>query len=197
MKKFTRDDLWTLETYAQKRAGFRSEVMAHKKERQLMLGDSIRLLFEDEKTIRYQIQEMLRIEKVFEAEGIQDELDAYNPLIPDGHNWKCTMMIEFPDVAERKIELAKLKGVEHKVWMAVEGFGPILAIANEDLERSNEEKTSSVHFMRFELTPEMIRAVHNGAEIYAGVDHNYYATDGVTITDPLRTQLVNDLHSVH
>lgn len=193
MNKLTRDSLWTLETYAQKRADFRQQVMAHKKNRQVQLGEHVRLLFEDETTIRYQVQEMLRIEKVFEAEGIQDELDAYNPLIPDGSNWKCTMMIEFPDVEQRRQELAQMVGIEHKVWLAVDGFGPVQAIANEDLERSTDEKTSSVHFMRFELTPEMITAAGNGAAITAGIDHNYYRIDGVVLPEPVRASLTSDL----
>lgn len=193
MNKLTRDSLWTLETYAQKRADFRQQVMAHKKNRQVQLGEHVRLLFEDETTIRYQVQEMLRIEKVFEADGIQEELDAYNPLIPDGSNWKCTMMIEFPDVEQRRQELAQMVGIEHKVWLAVDGFGPVQAIANEDLERSTDEKTSSVHFMRFELTPEMIAAVRNGAAITAGVDHNYYRVDGVALPEPVRASLASDL----
>lgn len=193
MNKLTRDSLWTLETYAQKRADFRQQVMAHKKNRQVQLGEHVRLLFEDETTIRYQVQEMLRIEKVLEADGIQEELDAYNPLIPDGSNWKCTMMIEFPDVEQRRQELAQMVGIEHKVWLAVDGFGPVQAIANEDLERSTDEKTSSVHFMRFELTPEMIAAVRNGAAITAGVDHNYYRVDGVALPEPVRASLASDL----
>lgn len=193
MNKLSRETLWTLESYAQKRADFRQQVMAHKKNRQVQLGEHVRLLFEDETTIRYQVQEMLRIEKVFEAEGIQDELDAYNPLIPDGSNWKCTMMIEFPDIDQRRQELAKMVGIEHKVWMAVDGYGPVQAIANEDLERSTDEKTSSVHFMRFELTPEMITAARNGAAITAGIDHNHYRVDGVALPEPVRASLASDL----
>lgn len=193
MTKLTRNDLWSLETYAEKRAEYRQQVMAHKRDRHLNLGDHVRLLFEDEMTIRYQIQEMLRIEKVFEADGIQDELDAYNPLIPDGQNWKCTMMIEFPDPAVRKKELAKMIGVEECVWMQVDGFDKVRPITNEDLERTNDEKTSSVHFMRFELTAPMVQAVKDGADILAGVDHDYYRVEGIKLRPEVRHALSEDL----
>src|SRR5210317_1996234 len=145
--------------------------MAHKKTRQLALGENARLYFEDEKTIRYQIQEMLRIEKTFEAAGIEDELNAYNPLIPDGHNWKATFMIEFGDPVERAARLSQMIGIEDRVWLQAGDLERITPIADEDLERATEEKTSSVHFLRFELTPEQINALKNGAELYAGVDH--------------------------
>ena len=197
MAKFTRESLWSLEEYASKRQAFRQEVMAHKKARELMLGENVRLLFEDETTIRYQIQEMLRIEKVFEAEGIQDELDAYNPLIPDGSNWKATMMIEYHDVAERKRELAKLIGIEEAVWFQVEGYDKVRPICNEDLERANDEKTSSVHFMRIELTPEMVKAAKAGAALYAGIDHSYYRIPGSAMPEPVRNALVGDLAETH
>ena len=193
MSKLTHDDLWPLETYARKRDDFRARVMVHKRDRQVALGDHVRLLFEDEMTIRYQVQEMLRIEKVFEPEGIQDELDAYNPLIPDGQNWKATLMIEFADPAVRKRELAKMIGIENTVWMQVNGFEKIPAIANEDLERSNDEKTSSVHFMRFELAPEMVQAVKAGADVYTGCDHAYYTVPATRLGPDIRNALAEDL----
>ncbi|MCH8531792.1 MAG: DUF3501 family protein [Saccharospirillum sp.] len=197
MAHLSRSDLWSLEEYAQKRAEFRKTVIEHKQNRQLALGDHVRLLFEDEMTIRYQIQEMLRIEKVFEAEGIQDELDAYNPLLPDGSNWKCTMMIEFGDPVLRKQELAKMIGIEHTVWMQVEGFEPVKPIANEDLERSTDEKTSSVHFMRFELTAEMVKAAKAGARVLAGIDHSYYQIGPIEVPANVRELLVADLSTVN
>lgn len=193
MAQLSRSDLWSLEEYAQKRADFRKAVIDHKQHRQLALGDHVRLLFEDEMTIRYQIQEMLRIEKVFEAEVIQDELDAYNPLLPDGSNWKCTMMIEFGDPELRKQELAKMIGIEHTVWMQVDGFEPVKPIANEDLERSNDEKTSSVHFMRFELSAEMVKAVKDGAKVLAGIDHSYYQVGPLEVPRNVRDSLSEDL----
>lgn len=197
MAHLSRSDLWSLEEYAQKRAEFRKAVIDHKQNRQVTLGDHVRLLFEDEMTIRYQIQEMLRIEKVFEAEGIQDELDAYNPLLPDGSNWKCTMMIEFGDPDIRKQELAKMVGIEHTVWMQVEGHEPVKPIANEDLERSTEEKTSSVHFMRFELTPEMVKDAKAGAKVLAGIDHHYYQVEAMEVPRNVRESLVEDLVAVN
>lgn len=193
MSILTRDTLWSLEDYAERRNNFRAQVMEHKKARQLNLGQHIRLLFEDETTIRYQIQEMLRIEKVFDPEGIQDELDAYNPLIPDGSNWKCTMMIEYHDVEERKRELARLIGIESTVWLQVEGHDKVTPIANEDLERATEEKTSSVHFMRFELSADMVQAAKNGHSIKAGVDHEHYPIPGFEIPEAVRDALVADL----
>ncbi len=171
----SRDSLLTLEAYARQRKEFRAGVIAHKKFRTLQLGGHVTLIFEDELTIRYQIQEMLRIEKTFEESGIQDELDAYNPLIPDGTNLKATMMIEYDDPLERKVALAQLKGVEDKVYVQVDGHAKAYAIADEDLERENEEKTSSVHFLRFELTPAMIGAFRGGAAVAVGCDHPHYA----------------------
>lgn len=197
MTDLTRDDLWTLETYAEKRPEFRQRVLEHKKTRQLPLGEHVRLLFEDEMTIRYQIQEMLRIEKVFEAAGIQDELDAYNPLIPDGSNWKCTFMIEFSDPIQRKHELARMVGIEETVWLRVEGFDKVFPIANEDMDRTTEEKTASVHFMRFELTPEMVNAVKNGAALQAGIDHHYYRVEPTTVPPEVRESLAADLTVTH
>ena len=195
MPNLSRADLWSLEEYAEVRPSFRSEVIAHKKTRQVALGDHARLYFEDLLTIKYQIQEMLRIEKVFEAEGILEELDAYNPLIPDGHNWKATFMIEYADPAERALRLAEMIGIEDKVWLQVEGCERVYPIADEDLERENETKTSSVHFLRFELAPTMIAAVHNGASISAGIDHPAYRIDGVTLEHAVRDSLANDLDS--
>ncbi len=165
------DSLLTLEAYARERRNFRAKVIAHKKHRTVRLGDYITLIFENELTIRYQIQEMLRIEKTFETRGIQDELDAYIPLLPDGTNLKSTMMIEFEDPVLRKRELARLKGVEKRVYVEVDGHERVYAIADEDLPRENEEKTSSVHFLRFELAPAMIVSFCNGDAVAVGVDH--------------------------
>ena len=167
----TRDSLLSLEAYARDRNAFRARVMEHKKRRTVHLGGHLTLAFEDELTIRYQVQEMLRIERIFEDEGIQGELDAYNPLVPDGTNWKATMLIEYPEVEERKRMLGRLKGIERQVWVQVQGHERVLAIADEDLERENEEKTSSVHFLRFELTGPMRQALHAGAAVTVGVDH--------------------------
>ena len=163
MSALSRSDLWSLEEYAEERPAFRARVLAHKKNRQLPLGENARLYFEDALTIKYQIQEMLRIERVFEPAGIEEELEAYNPLIPDGHNWKATFMLEFADPDVRAQRLAELVGIEDKVWLQVEGCDRIYPICDEDLERATEDKTSSVHFMRFELTPSMIAAMGAGA----------------------------------
>jgi hypothetical protein len=190
----SRADLWSLEEYAQERAGFRDKVLAHKKSRQLALGAHARLYFEDALTIKYQIQEMLRIERVFEAEGIHEELDAYNPLIPDGHNWKATFMIEYTDPVERAVRLGELIGIEDVTWLQVEGFDKIFAIADEDLERDTADKTSSVHFMRYELTPAMITAAKKGAKILAGIDHDNYRIDAFEVADNIRNSLVADLN---
>ena len=190
----SRADLWSLEEYAQERAGFREKVLEHKKSRQLALGEHARLYFEDALTIKYQIQEMLRIERVFEAEGIHEELDAYNPLIPDGHNWKATFMIEYTDPAERAVRLGELIGIEDVTWLQVEGFDKIFAIADEDLERDNADKTSSVHFMRYELTPAMITAAKKGAKIFAGIDHDNYRIDAFEVAGNIRDSLVADLN---
>jgi hypothetical protein len=174
MPKITRDSLMTLEAYARARNEFRSRVIEHKKTRTLPLGGNVTLIFEDELTMRYQVQEMLRVEKIFEEAGIQDEIDAYNPMIPDGGNWKATMMIEYPDVEERQRMLAKLVGIEDRVWVRVAGFAPVHAIADEDLDRSTDEKTSAVHFLRFELDANMRQALKAGATVAAGVDHAQY-----------------------
>ncbi|MDI3323078.1 DUF3501 family protein [Pontibacterium granulatum] len=193
MNKLTRDDLLSLEAYADCRDNFRREVMAHKTNRQVKLGNHIRLLFEDRLTMQYQIQEMLRAERIFEADAIQEELDTYNPLIPDGGNWKATMLIEYDDVEQRRQALAELIGVERKVWVRVNGYEPVYAIADEDLERDNEEKTSSVHFLRFELTPEMQRSVLNiKTGVKMGVDHPQYSVE-MAVPEGSRSALMQDI----
>jgi hypothetical protein len=193
MPRITRESLMTLEAYHKARPEFRRQVIAHKKRRTVALGDHVTLLFEDEMTIRYQIQEMLRIEKIFEEEGIRHELDSYSPLIPDGRNLKATMMIEYPDVALRRAALARLKGVEKRVWLQVEGSPRVYPIADEDLERENEEKTSAVHFLRWELTEEMAGALKYGVSLSMGVDHpNYQAAQSPLAADT-RNALVADL----
>jgi hypothetical protein len=187
-----RESLLSLEAYAKQRSDFRARVIAHKKQRCVALGEHLTLVFEDELTIRYQIQEMLRIERIFEEDGIRGELEAYNPLVPDGGNWKATMLLEYPDVEERHRRLAQLKGIEDRVWLQVEGGERVLAIADEDLDRENEEKTSAVHFLRFELTAEMRSALNSGAGLTAGVDHpNYQARTHVT--PDIRASLIRDL----
>ncbi|MDE2002336.1 MAG: DUF3501 family protein [Betaproteobacteria bacterium] len=193
MPAITRDSLMTLEAYAKERPAFRARVLAHKRDRSVHLGAHVTLLFEDELTIRYQVQEMLRIEKTFDEAGIQDELDAYNPLIPDGSNLKATMLIEYEDEAERREALARLRGVEGDVWLRVDGFPEVRAIADEDLARENEEKTSSVHFLRFEFTPEMVAALRAGRALAAGVDHPNYAARIPALPEPVRAALVADL----
>jgi hypothetical protein len=194
MAKLTQDKLMTLEAYAKARDAIRTEVMAHKKNRNVALGDHVTLIFEDEMTIRYQVQEMLRAEKVFEEAGIQDELDAYNPLIPDGSNWKATMMIEYEDIEERRHMLTQLVGIEDRVWVQVAGLERVYAIADEDLERSAEKKTSAVHFLRLELTPEMSRALKQGASLSMGVDHPAYQTTLDPVPAGIRASLLRDLH---
>jgi len=193
MGKLSREDLYSLEKYAEVRPDYRAKVMAHKKNRRLPIGPNANLYFEDALTMQYQIQEMLRIEKIFEADGIQEELDAYNPLIPDGSNWKATFMMEFPDPEERKEKLARLIGVEQQVWVQVADFARISPITNEDLERETEEKTSSVHFMRFELTPEMAAAVKNGAAVSMGIEHPNYTYAVEPIPQNVRDSLAQDL----
>lgn len=188
-----RADLWSLEEYSEKRSDFRKEVIEHKKNRQVLLNQHIRLLFEDEKTIRYQIQEMLRIEKVFTADGINDELNAYNPLIPNGSNLKATLMIEYADVDERRVALEKLTGVEKAIWIQVDGCDKIFAIADEDLERENDTKTSSVHFCRFEFSAEMITKAHSGAEVTVGCDHPMLAEACLALSGDTRASLLSDL----
>jgi len=191
--KLTREDLWSLEQYAEKRNEFRTQVIEHKKSRQVAIGPNATLYFEDRMVMQYQVQEMLRIERIFEKEAIQEELDAYNPLIPDGSNWKATFMLEYPDVEQRKIELGKLIGIEKKVWVRVGELDKVYPIANEDLERETEEKTSSVHFLRFELKPEMVAAAKTGASISMGIDHDAYRYEVDPVADNVRKSLVTDL----
>lgn len=192
MTVLKKEDLYSLEQYATLRTDFRTRVMAHKKNRQVRIGENATLYFEDKLTMQYQIQEMLRIEKIFEAEGIQEELDTYNPLIPDGKNWKATFMMEYTDVDQRKEMLAKLIGVEEKVWAMVEGFDRVYAIADEDLERDNEEKTSSVHFLRFEFTPAMVAAAKEGSALSVGIDHANYTESLSPLPESIRKSLVED-----
>ena len=193
MKKLTREDLYSLEDYAAMRDDYRKKIMEHKKDRRLELGENVLMMFEDREIMQYQVQEMLKAEKIFEADGIEEELAAYNPLIPDGTNWKATMLIQYTDVEERQKQLAKLIGIENKIWMQVEGFDKIYAIADEDLERDTAEKTSAVHFMRYELSSEMIDAVKKGAAISAGVDHENYQASVSPIPDNVRDSLASDL----
>ena len=188
-----RESLLTLEAYTRDRKAFRGRVLEHKKPRTVHLGEHLTLLFEDELTIRYQIQEMLRIEKIFEDAGIQDELDAYNPLVPDGRNWKATLLVEYEDVDQRERALARLKGIEDRAWVQVDGYPRVHAIADEDLERENDEKTSAVHFLRFELTPAMIAALKSGAALAIGVDHPEYAATVQPVPDATRSALLADL----
>ena len=194
MEKLTRDHLHSLEEYARARPEFRRRVLEHKGPRRVALGPSAALYFEDALTIQYQIQEMLRIERIFEPEQIQDELDAYNPLIPDGSNWKATFMIEIPDVEERRSALGRMIGIEDRVWVQVDGFEKVWAVADEDLERDNQDKTSSVHFVRFELTPAMAQAARQGAAISLGVAHEAYTYAVESIPSVTRDSLAADLH---
>jgi hypothetical protein len=189
----SRNDLMNLETYAEQRAEFRARVIAHKKNRQLRLGENATLYFEDQLTMQYQIQEILRIERIFDAEGIKEELDTYNPLIPDGSNWKATFMLEYIDENDRKAALAKMIGIEDKVWMQVAGHERVYAIADEDLERDNAEKTSAVHFMRFELTADMVEAVKAGADVAAGIEHAAYNESIAALPANIRDSLAADL----
>jgi hypothetical protein len=193
MPAISRESLLTLEAYAKARPQFRAQVLAHKKPRTVHLGEHVTLHFEDELTIRYQIQEMLRIEKTFDEEGIRDELDAYNPLVPDGSNFKATMLIEYDDVDERRAALARLRGIEGRTYVQAEGFPKVYAIADEDLERETEEKTSSVHFLRFEMPPEMIAALGRGAALGMGIDHPQYAVAVPAVAAETRAALVADL----
>jgi hypothetical protein len=186
------DSLLSLEAYARERNAYRSRVIAHKKLRTVHAGEHVTLIFEDEQTVRYQVQEMLRIERIFEEEGIRGELEAYNPLIPDGGNWKATMMIEYPDAEERRRRLAELKGIEDRTWVQVAGCAKVFAVADEDLERENEEKTSAVHFVRFELDRAMRDALRSGAGLTIGVDHPNYRVQ-VDVDADVRRSLVEDL----
>jgi len=189
-------DLYSLDEYAKARPDFRARVMAHKETRKVPIGPNATLYFEDRLTMQYQVQEMLRIERIADPQGIADELEVYNALVPDGGNWKATFMMEYSDVDERRKALAQLKGVERRVWVRVAGFDPVYAIADEDLEREDETKTSSVHFMRFELTPEMRRAVKAGAAIAAGIDHEHYRHSLEAVAPAVRDSLAEDLMAV-
>ena len=192
MQKLKPNDLFSLEQYSRERPAIRAKVMEHKRARQVGVGPNLMWLFEDRITIQYQVQEMLRTERIFEQEGIVDELGAYNPLIPDGNNWKVTLLIEFPDEKERRVQLARLKGVEDRCWVQIAGHPKVFAIADEDLERENEEKTSAVHFLRFELTPAMIAALRGGSELAVGIDHPRYNHVIQPVTPAVRTSLLAD-----
>ncbi len=191
--KLTRSDLMSLEAYAEQRPAFRSRVLEHKKNRRVELGTNAALYFEDRLTMQYQVQEMLRIERIFEADGIDEELAAYNPLIPDGRNWKATFMVEFPEVDERKAMLKQLIGIEDKVYVQVGDLARVYAIADEDLDRSDGEKTSAVHFLRFELDDSMIEALNGGAELAAGIDHPNYRVEIGPLSRSVRDSLRADL----
>lgn len=193
MEKLNREDLYTLEKYAEVRKDFRARVMKHKKARRLAIGPNATLYFEDRLTIRYQIQEMLRVERIFETAGIQEELDAYNPLIPDGLNWKATFMVEFEDAGERHRQLAKLVGIESSIWLKVNDNAPITPVCDEDMDRQTGDKTSSVHFLRFELTEDDVKALREGAPIEAGINHEHYHYTVSPIPAETRDSLLNDL----
>ncbi len=192
MDKLAHADLMKLEDYARERDAFRRRIMAHKRARRIAVGPHLTLIFEDRLTIQYQVQEMLRVERIFEPDLIDEELETYNPLIPDGANWKATAMIEYPDEAERRQKLRVLKGLEHEIWVRVGDGRRVPAIADEDLERENEEKTSAVHFLRFELAPDAVAATKAGAPIEIGVDHPHY-THAARLSDDSRAALVSDL----
>jgi hypothetical protein len=189
----TRNDLMSLEQYSTARKDFRSKVMEHKRNRSVAIGSNATWSFEDQLTMQYQVQEMLRVERIFEADAIQEELDSYNPLIPDGHNWKATFLLEFPDADERRERLSQLKGVEDRCWVQVAGFDRVWAIADEDLERENDDKTSSVHFLRFELSPQMCAQVKAGAAIGVGIDHDNYRHAVASLPQNVRDSLAKDL----
>jgi hypothetical protein len=191
--KLSAADLLSLEQYARERPAFRGRVLEHKRARQLKVGPNATWSFEDRLTVQYQVQEMLRIERVFEPAGIADELDAYNPLIPDGSNWKATLLIEFPDPEERRSQLALLKRIETRCWVAAAGCASVFAIADEDLPRENAEKTSAVHFLRFELEPAMIAALRGGATLAAGIDHEHYRHSVDPVPQTVRSALLRDL----
>jgi hypothetical protein len=193
MPHITRESLLTLEAYSKARNAFRAKVIEHKKKRNVHLGEHITLLFEDELTMRYQVQEMLRVERIFEEAGIMEELDAYNPLVPDGSNWKATMLIEYEDVAQRTRALEQLKGVEERVWVQVAGQAKLYAIADEDIERENEQKTAAAHFLRFELTPAMVAALKADANLAMGVDHPAYSVTVAEINPVTARALIADL----
>jgi hypothetical protein len=192
MQKLVPQDLLSLEQYARQRDEFRARVLAHKAPRQLAVGPSTTWCFEDRLTVQYQVQEMLRVERIFEPEGIAAELEAYNPLIPDGRNWKVTLLIEFPDAEERQRKLRELKGIERRCWVRAAGFDPVFAIADEDLERESAEKTSSVHFLRFELAAGMVAALERGGALSVGVDHDRYRHALDPVPEPVRGALIAD-----
>ena len=193
MKKLVETDLLSLERYSRERPEFRTRVMAHKKNRQIAVGANSMWLFEDRLTVQYQVQEMLRTERIFEAEGIAEELAAYNPLIPDGRNWKVTLLIEFPDPEVRRVQLGRLRGIEDRCWVQVAGFERLFAIADEDLDRENEVKTSAVHFLRFEVTDAKAGALKRGAALAAGVDHPNYRHELAPLPENVRAALASDL----
>jgi hypothetical protein len=193
MQKLTQSDLFSLERYSRERVDFRARVIAHKRNRQVTVGPNTLWLFEDRLTVQYQVQEMLRTERIFEADGIAEELSAYNPLIPDGSNWKVTFLIEYPDPEVRRVQLERLKGVEDRCWVQVAGFDRVFAIADEDLERENEVKTSAVHFLRFELDAGMAAKLKGGAALSIGIDHPNYQHQISPAADNIRTALVSDL----
>lgn len=190
--KLTHEKLFGLEQYARIRTEFRAGIMEHKANRRLAIGAHATMYFEDSLTMQYQVQEMLRLERIFEPEGIQQELDVYNPLIPDGSNWKATFMLEYEDVAQRRTALARLIGIEKTIWVQVKGYAKVYAIANEDIDRETEEKTSAVHFLRFELTPEMVAAIKQGAIVRAGIAHPNYREE-VELPPQVRNSLSGDL----
>ncbi len=192
MQKLTRENLFSLEQYAEARAEFRQKVLAHKRNRRVELGTNAALYFEDFLTMQYQVQEMLRIERIFEAAGINDELEAYNPLIPDGCNWKATFMVEFPEVDQRREMLAQLQGIEDRVYVQVADFDRVFAVADEDLQRSDENKTSAVHFLRFEFPAEQVTALKGGASLVAGIDHDNYRVEVSPVAESIRKSLVAD-----
>ncbi len=196
MNKLTRESLMSLETYSEKRPEFRAEIMQYKKTRQLPLGDNARLYFENIKTIQYQVQEVLRVEKTFDAAGIEEELEAYNPLIPDGRNLKATFMLEFPDIEERTAMTVELRGIENKVWLQAHDCDKVYPIANEDLSRDDGSRTSTVHFFRYEFTPTMIAALKNGAKMFAGIEHPGYRVEGLEVAPVIRDSLVADFDKV-
>jgi len=196
MNKLSRGDLMSLETYSEKRPEFRASVMEHKKTRQLPLGENARLYFENKLTIQYQIQEVLRVEKTFDSAGILEELEAYNPLIPDGSNLKATFMLEFPDAEERQRKTIELRGIEHKVWLRAEDCDKVYPIANEDLARDDGSRTSMVHFFRYEFSPIMVQALKNGAKLYAGIEHDAYNIDAFEVPQAIRNSLCNDFDDI-
>ena len=193
MNRLSPADLMSLEQYARERPAFRARVLEHKSGRQIGVGPNATWCFEDRLTVQYQVQEMLRVERIFEPAGILDELGAYNPLIPDGSNWKVTLLIEYARPEERTSALVRLKGIEHRCWVQVAGHERVVGIADEDMPRENAEKTSAVHFLRFELTPPMIAALRAGAGLAAGIDHEHYHHEVPAVPAPLRQALIADL----